>query len=236
MLRERRAMSALPVNEVFHTIQGEARWTGTPAVFLRLQGCPVGCPWCDTKHTWEVDEAKKDTWDGILAKTKDAPTFTEATPDMIVDYCLSLPVKNHVRHLVITGGEPALYDLKPICVAMERVAIKVQVETSGTEPLRVSDRAWVTVSPKLNMPGGRQVLRDSVRRANEIKMPVGKPADIAALDQLLEQCFDHVEHIQPPIWLQPLSQSPKATGLCVAVALERNWQVSLQTHKYLGVR
>ncbi len=47
------------VNEIFETIQGEATYTGTPAVFVRLQGCPVGCPWCDTKHTWDVELDKE---------------------------------------------------------------------------------------------------------------------------------------------------------------------------------
>lgn len=235
MLRERPAIDALPVNEVFYTIQGEARWTGTPAVFLRLQGCPVGCPWCDTKHTWELDPGDEQSPGYVKGKVEDAPSWAFMTPSEIVDYCLSLPSKVHVRHLVVTGGEPALYDLRPLCEAMERVAIKVQVETSGTEPLLVSDRAWVTVSPKIDMPGGRKVLRVSVRRANEIKMPVGKPADIEKLDELLNRCFDD-DKVSPTIWLQPLSQSPKATGLCVSVALDRGWQVSLQTHKYLGVR
>ena len=41
----------LKINEIFDTIQGEAYFTGTPATFIRLQGCPVGCNWCDTKHT-----------------------------------------------------------------------------------------------------------------------------------------------------------------------------------------
>ncbi|MGY8878270.1 MAG: 7-carboxy-7-deazaguanine synthase QueE, partial [Pseudoalteromonas sp.] len=47
------------INEVFETIQGEASFTGTPSIFLRLQGCPVGCSWCDTKQTWDVDNVYK---------------------------------------------------------------------------------------------------------------------------------------------------------------------------------
>ncbi len=44
-----------PINEMFQTLQGEGYFTGVPAIFIRLQGCPVGCSWCDTKHTWEKD-------------------------------------------------------------------------------------------------------------------------------------------------------------------------------------
>lgn len=42
-----------PINEIFQTLQGEGVFTGVPAIFVRLQRCPVGCSWCDTKHTWE---------------------------------------------------------------------------------------------------------------------------------------------------------------------------------------
>ena len=76
----------LRINEVFPTIQGEAAWTGTPATFIRLQGCPVGCHWCDTKHTWPTgSERRKITWNEMLAKEKDAPTFAEMPEDNIVD-------------------------------------------------------------------------------------------------------------------------------------------------------
>ena len=47
------------VNEIFFTIQGEAAFTGTPAIFVRLQGCAVGCGWCDTKHTWSTNEKEE---------------------------------------------------------------------------------------------------------------------------------------------------------------------------------
>jgi 7-carboxy-7-deazaguanine synthase len=80
------------------------------------------------------------------------------------------------------------------------------------------------------MPGGRPVLTDAVLAANEVKLPVGKMDDVERLDALLNG-FD-----ETPIWLQPLSTSPKATALCVQVATERGWRVSLQAHKYAGLR
>ncbi|PTA21507.1 hypothetical protein C9E21_29480 [Escherichia coli] len=48
-----------PINEMFQTLQGEGYFTGVPAIFIRLQGCPVGCAWCDTKHTWEKLEDRE---------------------------------------------------------------------------------------------------------------------------------------------------------------------------------
>lgn len=219
----------LPVNEIFETIQGEAHWTGTPAVFLRLQGCDVGCPWCDTKHTWAVDPAREVAIDAMLAKEGDAPTYARLDPGALVELIRG---RFTARHIVITGGEPCVHDLSDFTLRLASHGLHVQVETSGTQPVRVDPRTWVTVSPKIGMPGGFAVRRDALERANEIKHPVGKPADVERLAQLL------AEHgVRPPlVWLQPLSQSEKATEICMVAARDLDWRVSIQTHKFIGVR
>lgn len=61
-----------PINEMFQTLQGEGYFTGVPAIFIRLQGCPVGCAWCDTKHTWDKLADREVSLFSILAKTKRA--------------------------------------------------------------------------------------------------------------------------------------------------------------------
>ncbi|MCG6507595.1 7-carboxy-7-deazaguanine synthase QueE, partial [Vibrio parahaemolyticus] len=63
------------VNEMFETIQGEGVFTGVPAVFVRLQECPVGCAWCDTKQTWDAEPADERSFDEILVKTEDNPNW-----------------------------------------------------------------------------------------------------------------------------------------------------------------
>jgi 7-carboxy-7-deazaguanine synthase len=217
----------LPVNEIFETIQGEASYTGTPSVFVRLQGCPVGCAWCDTKHTWALSADNVVNMQVMLQKVEDAPTFTNLDADK-----LALLVKNHsARHVVITGGEPCLYDLTEITTMLIDSGRTVQIETSGTHEIRCNPLAWVTVSPKVNMPGGYQVLDSAIERANEIKHPVGKMQDVDNLARLAAKRREGV-----PVWMQPLSQSVKATELCVQQAILRNWRVSIQTHKYMGVR
>lgn len=216
----------LPVNEVFDTIQGEATFTGTPAVFVRLQGCAVGCPWCDTKHTWAVDYSNQVTPDVMADKTVDAATFAMLTTEQIVARTAGM-----IQHVVLTGGEPCDYDLVELTAALAGFGKTAQIETSGTSEIRVHDKAWVTLSPKVGMPGRRLVLADALQRADEIKMPVGKPADIDRLTELLRHVRAGV-----PIWLQPLSLNPKATSLCVSEAMANGWKVSLQTHKFLGVR
>lgn len=227
----------LPINEVFETIQGEAYYTGTPAVFVRLQGCDVGCPWCDTKHTWEVNAADAADLDHVLAKTGDSPAYANVT----VDQLMEVIGRFRARHVVITGGEPCDYDLTELTAKVIGDGRRsVQIETSGTAQVRAADWSFVTVSPKVDMPGGRALVDATLARADEIKMPVGKPADIDRLRVVLDRSRAARAHRNltgaPHVWLQPLSQSEKATALCVEAATANGWRLSLQTHKYLGVR
>ncbi|MEO6959504.1 MAG: 7-carboxy-7-deazaguanine synthase QueE [Burkholderiaceae bacterium] len=215
------------VNEVFQTIQGEASYTGTPALFLRLQGCPVGCPWCDTKHTWRVAPEHAVAISVMLEKQSDAPTFARMTWQDLVDTVR----KFQARHVVITGGEPCCYDLTQLTSELIGLGYSVQVETSGTYPVCVHPQTWVTVSPKIGMPGGLTVLPDALWRANEIKHPVGREQDIDNLRVVLRGA-----NPKALVWLQPLSQSRRATALCIREATTNGWRVSVQTHKFLGVR
>ena len=66
-----------PINEMFQTLQGEGYFTGVPAIFIRLQGCPVGCAWCDTKHTWDKLADREVSLFSILAKTKESDKWGE---------------------------------------------------------------------------------------------------------------------------------------------------------------
>lgn len=218
----------LPLNELFVTIQGEARYTGTPATFLRLQGCAVGCPWCDTKHTWAMDTADLVDLTSVLAKRSDSRSYAMATVGQLLEQCLKGP-----EHVVITGGEPCDHDLLALTACLMDAGLNVQIETSGTAPVRVDERAWVTLSPKIAMPGGKTLLPDAWARADEIKMPVGKASDIETLKRLIEE--GGISPV-PLIWLQPLSANPKATQLCMMEAIANGWHLSLQTHKFIGAR
>ena len=135
------------------------------------------------------------------------------------------------KHIVITGGEPCMVDLTPLCDAFEVLGYSTQVETSGTFDIKVSSKCWVTVSPKINMRGGYPILPSAMLRANEIKHPVATEQHIDDLKALL------VEHeIQnTPIYIQPISQKTRATELAIASCIENNWRLSVQVHKYLGI-
>lgn len=136
------------------------------------------------------------------------------------------------RHVVITGGEPCIHDLMPLTDLLEKSGFSCQIETSGTHEVRCMPNTWVTVSPKVNMRGGYDVLSQALERANEIKHPVGRVRDIEALDELLATLSDDKPRV---IALQPISQKEDATRLCIETCIARNWRLSMQTHKYLNI-
>ncbi|OCW96798.1 MULTISPECIES: 7-carboxy-7-deazaguanine synthase QueE [Alishewanella] len=217
------------VNEVFQTIQGEGRYTGKPSIFVRLQGCPVGCSWCDTKHTWTLDPELKTSPEAMLAKRSDTPAWAELSPAQLL--ALFAAEGYQARHVVITGGEPCLYDLYPLCEALHQAGYSTQIETSGTFEVKAPDSTWVTVSPKINMPGGYKVLASALARANEIKHPVAMQKHIEELQALLSE-----HQLQDKlVYLQPISQQKRATELAIASCIANNWQLSVQVHKYLGI-
>ncbi len=219
-----------PINEIFQTLQGEGIFTGVPAVFIRLQGCPVGCSWCDTKQTWEKDPSKETTLGDIALKTLDSDEWAMSDTNTLID--LMREKKYSAKHIVITGGEPCIYDLTSLTNELELNGYQCQIETSGTYPIQCSDNTWVTVSPKVAMKGGLKVLKQAVNRANEIKHPVAREKDIQALDELLAM---RTQETPPVVALQPISQKASATKLCIDTCIERNWRLSIQTHKYLAI-
>ena len=121
---------------MFETIQGEGVFTGVPAVFVRLQVCPVGCSWCDTKQTWYAEEEDQRQIGDILVKTEDSPTWCFASAeDIVAEYKKQ---GFNAKHIVITGGEPCIYDLRALTAAFEEMGCQCQIETSGTSEVVTS--------------------------------------------------------------------------------------------------
>ncbi|WP_324044440.1 7-carboxy-7-deazaguanine synthase QueE [Aeromonas dhakensis] len=219
-----------PINEIFQTIQGEGVFTGLPAIFVRLQGCPVGCPWCDTRHTWVVDPAREVGVQAVLDCSNESDGWSKMSTAQILASFQQLGYQ--ARHVVITGGEPCLYDLQDLSTALIVAGYQVQIETSGTSEIKTHERTWVTVSPKINMKGGLPVLLSALERANEIKHPVATERHVEELDALLVTARLRDDVV---IALQPISQKPRATQLAMATCIARNWRLSIQTHKYLDI-
>ncbi|CAM2739534.1 7-carboxy-7-deazaguanine synthase QueE [Shewanella amazonensis] len=222
-------MTEYPINEVFETIQGEGSHTGLPAIFVRLQGCPVACPWCDTAQTWDVLEQSKVAPADVIQVDGSIGRWAMHSASSLV---AAFNQKGFTAKLVvITGGEPCMHDLTDLTQGFEAEGFHCQIETSGTFEVHCSDRTYVTVSPKINMKGGYPVLKQALVRANEIKHPVATDAHIDELDALLEG----IDTSGKTICLQPISQKPRATELAMKTCIARNWRLSIQTHKYLNI-
>lgn len=218
------------INEVFESIQGEGAFTGVPSIFVRVQGCPVGCPWCDTKHTWDIPTDSEQSTEQVMLKQGDSDSWFRATAEQLL--ALFSQKQYRARHVIITGGEPCIYNLVPLTSLLIANEYRVQIETSGTFALKAHPDTWVTVSPKINMRGGYEVRTEVLESANEIKHPIAMEKHIEELDSLLEG-----KTLKPGclIYLQPISQQQRATELAVKTCIERNWRLSLQTHKFIGI-
>ena len=111
------------INEIFYSLQGEGRFTGVPAVFVRLAGCNLRCPFCDTDFT----------------------AFTEMSEEDIVREVNGYPA----RHVVLTGGEPTLQLTDTLVARLHEAGCFVQMETNGTRRLPEGCHVdWITCSPK----------------------------------------------------------------------------------------
>lgn len=217
-----------PVNEIFETIQGEGCMTGVPSIFIRLQGCPVGCSWCDTKHTWTVEDQHKVDASQVIDVSNESNNWAELSSEKIIEI-----VKQYqAKHIVITGGEPCLYDLTELTTQLDGIGCSTQIETSGTFEIKTHDKTYVTVSPKVGMKGGYQVLTSALNRADEIKHPIATEQHIDDLKALLlQRNSDKVM----TVCLQPISQKKRATELAIETCIANNWRLSVQVHKYLSI-
>jgi 7-carboxy-7-deazaguanine synthase len=163
------------VAETFYSIQGEGATAGAPAVFVRLQGCSVGCGWCDTKYSWDPDAGRAIELPALLDEVAAFPC----------------------RRVVITGGEPlesALFP--PLATALGRQGYALEVETSGVvaPPADVPSGIQWNVSVKLagsGVPEARRVnpaaIRAFLARAAWWKFVVSEPGEVAEVLRLAER-------------------------------------------------
>jgi len=162
----------LPVNDLFASFQGEGWWLGRAAFFIRLQGCPLRCAWCDSAGTWPKDGGVR----------------------FSVEVLAEMAAKEAAEIVIVTGGEPAMHDLRALTAALKGAGKRVHIETSGAFPLN-GYFDWITVSPKR----AKTPLPENIARADELKLIIETPADIeewlAALPAELPNC--------KALWLQP---------------------------------
>ncbi len=168
-----------PVVETFHSVQGEGYWTGVNAYFIRLGGCDVHCPWCDTKESWNARQHQ-------VRSPEDLAVAAKATNPAIV---------------IITGGEPLMHDLYPLTTAIRQRGMSVHLETSGAHPFS-GDFDWVTFSPKqFKLP------HPSIyERTDELKVVVGEERDLVWAEQQAKLVSaETIKYLQPE-WNRPPSK------------------------------
>jgi 7-carboxy-7-deazaguanine synthase len=198
-------IASYPVMEHFYTLQGEGYHTGKAAYFIRLGGCDVGCVWCDVKDSWDAS----------------------AHPVMTAAEMVDLAAAHTGRIAVITGGEPAMHDLSGLCDALHAAGFDTHIETSGAHPLS-GDLDWVTLSPKKF----KAPLESCLQQADELKVVVFHKSD-------LEWAEQHAAKVPAGcrLYLQPeWSKKDAITPLIIEYIKDHpQWQLSLQTHKYINI-
>lgn len=195
----------LPLVEDFYTIQGEGRYSGQAAYFIRLGGCDVGCKWCDAKFSWN-------------SKLHPMVEVRE-----IVSRATSFPARN----IVITGGEPTLYDLRALTYELHERGMRVFMETSGTNEIQ-GHIDWICLSPKVQQPP----LEQNFCRADELKVIVSSLKDI----EFAEQCAMKVKG-DCLLYLQSeWSVRGEMMSVIAQYVMDNpRWRISLQSHKYIGI-
>lgn len=218
-----------PIAEIFHSIQGEGVWTGTPMLFVRLAGCCVGRydpadkqPKYATCTSFNGEKFACDT------DYRKKLTYTE---QQIVSECWE-------AHVCITGGEPFIHNLKPLIEAFYAQNTRVHIETSGTMSLKmapgedVPGDVWITCSPKEGF------YTPNVRLVDEWKFLVSHDTKLTSIETFVELIkLDGYGEI----YLQPVnsltSVDKESLQLCLQFLQQHpEWRLSVQLHKLLGLQ
>ena len=195
--------------ELFASLQGEGRHTGRPCVFIRLAGCNLACPWCDTDHTPKCHLKL----DALLARVADYPK----------------------RSVVITGGEPLIHPgFGALVQALKARGYWVAVETNGTvEPDAPTRQAldYIATSPKLGAPR-------ALTAADEVRLVVAEGVTQAWCEAVRAQ-LPAVDYYLSPCEVGGVLRVREAITLLGALNADGPtppWRLSLQTHKLCGIR
>ncbi len=206
----------LPIVEYFHSIQGEGAHAGRSAFFIRLASCKVGCPWCDTKESWSTNNHKKES---------------------IASLCkyITRAENEGAAFVVITGGEPLHHNLNSLCNNIREKnstkAMSIHLETSGVDPL-TGNPDWITLSPKRHAPP----LKELLHACHELKVVIHTKEDLIFAEKMANIALQNNQN-NPILFLQAGWNSRTGQNLTYDY-VKRNpqWRLSMQTHKWLGIR
>jgi organic radical activating enzyme len=195
----------LPLIDEFYTIQGEGFHFGKAAYFIRIGGCDIGCYWCDTKYSWRAD-------------------FDKLAP---VEQIINNVLKNKAKTIVVTGGEPLMYQLSPLCDYAEKNGIKKHLETSGAYKL-TGNWDWICLSPKKNAPPTEEI----IPLANELKVIIYEDSDFQWAEKYALEVNKKCHLYLQPEWSRREIMTPKVVEY---VKSNPQWKISIQAHKYIKI-
>jgi 7-carboxy-7-deazaguanine synthase len=202
---EVKAGLVLPVMESFYTIQGEGFHQGKAAYFIRLAGCDVGCHWCDVKESWPAD----------------------AHPFLNIDTIVGEVRATKAPLVVITGGEPLMYNIEPLVASLQSSGLMVNIETSGAYPIS-GELDWICFSPKKF----KKPLAEFYPKAHELKVVIFNKSDFAwaetHADQVDKNCLLYLQ----PEWSKEAELLPQIIDY---VKENPKWRISVQVHKYMQI-
>lgn len=204
--KENPIVDAFPLMEDFYSIQGEGHYQGHAAYFVRLGGCDVGCVWCDVKESWDAGIHPVTTVEEIIAKIKTSTT----------------------EIVIVTGGEPALYDLTHLTKRLKAENLRTHIETSGVYPL-TGDWDWICFSPK-KFKAPHPAIYET---ANELKVVTYNQSDFEWAEKHAAMVNSECELFLQPEWSREKEMVPKITAY---IKTNPQWKISLQIHKYMNVR
>ena len=194
----------VPLMEAFYTIQGEGYHKGSAAYFVRIGGCDVGCHWCDVKESWDENDHPIISVKEIVKKSLE---FSDC--------------------VIVTGGEPLMWNMGPLTKELKKFNKKTHIETSGSHPL-TGNWDWVCLSPKK----AKLPIEEAYNYADELKMIIYNNHDfIFAEEQAKKVNSNAILYLQPE-WGKRERMMPLMVDF---VKKNPKWKLSLQTHKYLNI-
>ena len=251
------------INEIFYSLQGEGFWTGTPAVFVRFSGCNLRCPFCDTAHQTftpmsaeNIVSACSEASEGSVLSGTTFALLTSAPPiacGVIGDAdnlhstgpspcpcpgvdrpteCTTLLTSPQAPIVILTGGEPGLQVDEMLIDKLHGAGYRVHIETNGTVALP-EGIDWMTLSPKEDVPGLKGDGKVVLARADEIKVVFAEGDDPARW-----AAFPAAWHFLQPCDVpgDPEQSRSNAEATVTYIKTHPVWRLSLQTHKFLGIR
>ncbi len=195
----------LPLVEEFYSVQGEGFNTGKAAYFIRIGGCDICCNWCDTKYSWNAD----------------------LHPLVSIEEITSHVVQSGADSVVITGGEPLMWNLDPLCKSLKAHGISTFLETSGAYPLTGS-WDWITLSPKRNAPP----LPEIWDRADELKVVIQHGTDFEEAEMYSRRVRTDCVLLLQPEWSR---YREMISAITEYVKRNTRWRVSLQAQKFMHI-